>query len=129
MTLQPDGQLLLAGAVTDPAGRPQDPALVRLLASAPQVGSFAAAPNTDGSTTVTAASISDGNPNATIAQVQFFYLDDGGNEVSLGNGTRNPDGTWTLTVNLPPGSDTLQAQATDSYGAVGDPTSLNLQLE
>ena len=90
--LQPDGRLLLAGYARPTLNsHPTDVALIRFLASAPQIGSFTANPNpvtTGSSVTLTASSITDGNPGVTITQVAF-YLDS------------NNDGT------LEPGTDTL----------------------
>jgi uncharacterized delta-60 repeat protein len=128
MILQADGRLLLAGAVTDPAGRPQDVALVRFLPSAPQVGLLSAVQNTDGTTTLTASGVTDGNSGETVTQVEFFYFDSAGARQSLGFGTQDADGSWSLTLSLPPGSYTLYAQATDSYGALGDPHALSLTV-
>jgi uncharacterized delta-60 repeat protein len=126
----PDGKVVAAGSAVRayPSSTPTDIAMVRFLASAPQVGSFTAAQNTDGTTTLTASNITDGNPNATLTAVEFYYFDDAGNKVSLGTGVANPDGTWAMTVSLPPGSYTLYAQATDDYGASGDPASLSVQM-
>jgi len=114
--------------------RPTDVALVRFLGSAPQVGSFTASPNpvTSGSsTTLTASNISDGNPNSTITQVAFYYIDSTGTQQVLGYGTSDGLGDWTLsfTVSLLPGTYTLYAQAQDSYGAFGDPLALTLTVQ
>ena len=49
----------------------------------------------------------------------------------LGTGTRNPDGTWTLTQSTAgwaTGTATLFAQATDSYGVLGDPVTTTLAI-
>jgi uncharacterized delta-60 repeat protein len=135
MALQPDGRVVLAGYVR-PSGNtyPTDVALVRFLASAPQVGAFAASAYTvtsGSSVTLTASSISDANPGATVAQVAFYYVDSSGNQQLLGYGTQSSPGVWTFTftVNLAPGTYTLYAQATDSFGALGDPVALTLTVQ
>src|SRR5262249_47185888 len=74
MALQPDGRVVLAGYVQPNSTLyPRDVALVRFLASAPQVGSFTAngaagsATVASGSTvTLAASAISDGNPGSTV---------------------------------------------------------------
>jgi uncharacterized delta-60 repeat protein len=126
MALEPDGRLVLAGTTGEVA-------LVRFLGSAPQVGSFTASPNpvTSGSSlTLTASNITDGNPNSTVTQVAFYYIDGTGTQQVLGYGTSDGHGNWTLTytVGLPAGTYTLYAQATDNYGALGDPLALTLQV-
>jgi uncharacterized delta-60 repeat protein len=140
MALEPDGRVVLAG-IGRPSGTtyPTDVALARFLPSAPQVGSFTASPNpvsAGSSVTLTAGGITDGNPGATVTQVAF-YADSNGDGVLdagdavLGYGTRNGDGTWSLTFSTAgwaAGSYTLFAQATDSYGAVGDPLAATLQV-
>jgi uncharacterized delta-60 repeat protein len=135
MALEPDGRLLLAGtdALNNPNG-PTEVALVRFLGSAPQVGSFTASPNpvaSGSSTTLTASNISDGNPNYTIKQVAFYYIDGTGTKQVLGYGTADGLGNWVLsfTVNLAPGTYTLYAQAEDGYGAFGDPLALTLTVQ
>ena len=128
MAVQPDGRVLLAGSARPtPNTVPMDVALVRFLGSAPQVGSFAVTQNPDGTKTLTASGITDGNSNATVTQVEFFYFDPTGAKQRLGFGAQSADGSWSLAVSLPPGTYTLYAQATDSYGALGDPLSLILQ--
>jgi uncharacterized delta-60 repeat protein len=129
--LEPDGRLLIAGsAATANSG---GVALVRILPSAPQIGSFLANlnPVTSGSsTTLTASNITDGNPNSTITQVAFYVQVNGTNTL-LGYGTQTSPGVWTFnyTVNLAAGSYTLLAQADDSYGALGDPFALTLTVQ
>ena len=108
--------------------------MARFLPSAPQVGSFAASAYTvssGSSVTLTASNISDGNPGATVTQVAFYYVDGSGNQQLLGYGTQTSPGVWTFsfTVSLAPGSYTLYAQATDSFGAVGDPVALTLTVQ
>jgi uncharacterized delta-60 repeat protein len=135
MALEPDGRLLLAGGdILNPSSGPTDVALVRFLGSAPQVGSFTASPNpvTSGSSiTLTASGITDGNPNSTVTQVAFYYIDNTGTKQVLGYGTSDGLGHWTLsiTISLPPGSYTLYAQAEDSYGVFGDPFALALTVQ
>jgi hypothetical protein len=135
MALEPDGRVLLAGRDEPnyPNG-PTDVVLVRFLGSAPQIGSFTASPNpvTAGSlATLTASGITDGNPNSTITQVAFYYIDGAGAKQVLGYGASDGQGNWTLsfTVSLPPGSYTLYAQAEDSYGVFGDPLALTLTVQ
>jgi uncharacterized delta-60 repeat protein len=136
LTLEPDGRLVLVGDA-QPANavnnHPTDVALVRFLASAPQIGSFTASPNpvTSGSSlTLTASNITDGNPNSIITQVTFYYKDSNGNKVVLGYGTEDSSGNWNLTFNvsLTAGTYTIYAQAEDNYGVLGDPDSLSLTV-
>jgi RNA polymerase sigma factor (sigma-70 family) len=134
MALEPDGRLVEAGYGYTSSSTPQVIELVRFLGSAPPVGSFTASPNpvTSGSsTTLTASNISDGNPNSTITQVAFYYLDGTGTQQVLGYGTVDGLGNWALsfTVNLAPGTYTLYAQAEDGYGAFGDPLALTLTVQ
>jgi uncharacterized delta-60 repeat protein len=133
--LQPDGRVLLAGnARPSSATYPADVALVRFLASAPQIGSFTAAPNpvTSGSTTtLTVSNITDNNPGATVTQVAFYIMINGSG-ILLGYGTHNSDGSWSYvfdTTGYASGTYTLYAQATDSYGALGNPVALTLTVQ
>jgi uncharacterized delta-60 repeat protein len=108
--------------------------VARYLPSLPEIGSFTASASTvtaGSSLTLTASDITDGNPNSTVTQVTFYYFDSGGNKVTLGTGTQTSPGVWTFsfTVNLAAGSYTLYAQATDSYGALGDPVALALTVQ
>jgi hypothetical protein len=135
MALEPDGRVVLAG-IARPSGTtyPTDVALARFLASAPQVGSFTASPNpvlSGSSLTLTASNITDGNPNSTVTQVAFYYIDGSGTQQLLGYGTQTSPGVWTFTftVNLAPGTYTLAAQATDSFGAIGDPFAIALTVQ
>jgi uncharacterized delta-60 repeat protein len=104
------------------------------VASSPvQVGSFTASSTTvavGAPVTLTAGNITTSNPGATITKVAFYSLDDSSTEQFLGYGSQNANGTWTLTftVNLAPGSYTLFTQATDSYGALGDPLVITLAV-
>jgi uncharacterized delta-60 repeat protein len=140
MALEPDGRLVLAG-YTQPnnPNPPVEVALVRFLGSAPQVGSFTASPNavaTGNLVTLTASSITYGNPNSTVTQVAF-YVDSNGDgkldsgDTLLGYATQTSPGVWTysFTVNLTTGTYTLFAQAQDNYGALGDPLALALQVQ
>jgi hypothetical protein len=132
MVIQPDGKALIAGYVSLD-GTSDVVFVVRFLATGPQVGSFAAAPNpvaSGASETLTASGITDGNAGATVTKVEFYYFDPSGNKVTLGTGTQTGPGAWALafTMSLPPGTYTLYARATDNYGAVGDPISLSLQV-
>src|SRR5262249_24564833 len=76
-------------------------ALVRFLATGPAIGLLKANPNRDGSVTLIASNITDGNPGAKVMQVEFYYFDSTGNKVSLGYGASDGMGDWTLTANLP----------------------------
>jgi uncharacterized delta-60 repeat protein len=143
IALQPDGSLVVAGYARPTTNiSPTDVDLVRFLGSAPQIGSFTASPSpapAGSSVTLTAAGISDGNPNSTTTQVAF-YLDsnnDGkletgsGGDQLLGYGTKQPDGSWTFnwsTTGLTAGTYTLFAQAEDSDGVFGDPFSQSVTL-
>jgi uncharacterized delta-60 repeat protein len=122
VALQSDGKIVLGGD-----------GLARYLPSAPQIGSFTASSYTvpsGSSVTLTASNISDGNPGATVAQVAF-YLQVNGSNTLLGYGTQASPGVWTFsfTVNLPPGTYTLFAQAQDNDGALGDLVSLALTVQ
>jgi uncharacterized delta-60 repeat protein len=130
MALEPDGRIVVAGEYEGSSGV----ALVRFLAAGPQIASFTASPNpvpAGSSVTLTAANITDSNPGSTIAQVTFYYIDSSGANQLLGNGTQTSQGVWTLTftVNLPPGSYTLFAQAEDTYGVFGDPATFFLSVQ
>ncbi|MFO0841569.1 MAG: hypothetical protein U0797_04090 [Gemmataceae bacterium] len=134
MVLQPDGRVLLAGyARPNGTTYPTDVAVARFLASAPQIGSFTAGPSpvvSGGTTTLTASNFTDANPGATVALVDFYIMV-GGSPLLLGRGTRNSDGSWSFvfdTTGYAPGTYTLYAQATDNYGALGNPVSLTLTL-
>ena len=129
-----DGKIVIAGG-----GRSVGSAVVRYLASEPEIGSFTAGTNpvTAGSSeTLSAAGITDGNAGSTVTQVAF-YLDsnnDGilepGTDTLLGYGTQTSPGVWsfTFTVTQASGSYTLFAQAEDSYGVFGDPAALTLTV-
>jgi hypothetical protein len=134
IALEPDGRLLVVGTALPTSNlRPRDVLLLCFLGAAPQVGSFTASPNSvvvNSLVTLTAGGITDGNPNSTVTQVAFYYIDGTGTQQVLGYGTADGHGNWTLnyTVSLPAGTYTLYAQATDNYGALGDPFALNLQV-
>jgi uncharacterized delta-60 repeat protein len=134
-TLQPDGRVLLAGwARPNSTTYPTDVALVRFLASAPQIGSFTASMNpvpSGSTTTLTVSNITDANPNATVAQVAFYIMIDGSQQL-LGYGTPQSDGSWAYvfdTTGYASGTYTLYAQATDNYGALGNPVALTLTIQ
>jgi uncharacterized delta-60 repeat protein len=133
--LQPDGRLLLAGwERPTSSGNPRNAVLIRILESAPHIGSFTANPNpvvSGSNVTLTASNITDGNPNSTITQVTFCYFDANGNQVVLGTGTKDSSGNWALTlaINSPSGTYTLYAQAQDNYGEVGNIAALSLQVQ
>jgi uncharacterized delta-60 repeat protein len=133
--LQSDGRIVLAGGARQtsaPGGWSW--ALARYLTSAPQIGTFTAssyAPPADGSVTLTASNITDGNPGAAVTQLAFFIMIDGAPQF-LGYGTQNSDGSWSYafdTTGYAPGTYTLYAQATDNYGTVGDPVALTLTIQ
>jgi uncharacterized delta-60 repeat protein len=142
VAIQPDGKAVFAGQAQFGTGTGTDVALFRLLASAPQIGSFTANPNpvTAGSSvTLTASNISDGNPGATVTQVAI-YLDsnnDGtlepGTDTLLGYATQTSPGVWTLTstsaFGLTAGTYKLFAQAEDSDGVFGDPDAFTLSVQ
>jgi uncharacterized delta-60 repeat protein len=141
VALQPDGSLVVAGAMNTTAGPGtylEYFALVRFTASAAapspvQVGSFTASSTTVAAgspVTLTAGGITTANAGATVTKVAFYSVDGTGTEQLLGYGTKNADGTWALafTANLAPGSYTLLALAADSTGAVSDPLALSLQV-
>jgi uncharacterized delta-60 repeat protein len=141
MAIQGDGGIVLAG-FTNPTGTVFEFALARFLPSQPQIGSFTASPNPGlaGSSVILAASnITDGNPSSSITQVAF-YLDsnnDGalepGTDTPLGTATQTSPGVWTLFSNnafgLSTGTNTLFAQAKDSYGVLGNPFALTLAVQ
>jgi hypothetical protein len=107
--------------------------LAHYLPSASQIGSFRASPNpvtAGGNVTLSASNITLADPNSTITQVAFYYVDSTGAQ-QLGTGTQTSLGvsTFTFTVNLTPGSYTLFAQAEDSYGVFGDPLALTLTVQ
>jgi uncharacterized delta-60 repeat protein len=127
LVVQSDGKIVQAGS-TD-AGSDSDLLVARHLPSAPQIGSFTASQVGAGApVTLTAANITDANPNATVRQVDFYYFDSGGNKVSLGTATQGSGGAWSVSVNLTAGTYTVYAQATDSYGVLGDAVSLTLTV-
>ncbi|HEY7313998.1 MAG TPA: hypothetical protein VH643_31905 [Gemmataceae bacterium] len=145
VALQPDGDLVVAGAMntsgptaTDPSPYLEYFALVRFTASAAapspvQIGSFAASSTTvtaGSPLTLTAGAVTTTNAGATITKVAFYAVDSSGTEQLLDYGTRNADGTWTLTwtPNLSSGRYTLLALAVDSSGAISDPLAINLDV-
>jgi hypothetical protein len=99
-----------------------------------QVGSFAAAPSpvaAGNPVTLTADRVTTATSGATVTKVAFYYVDSTtGFQQFLGYGTRNADGTWTLTftMTLAPRSYKLLALAADSTGAVSDPFAINLDV-
>ena len=133
MALQPDGNIVLLGRNVDSKF-----AAVRFTGdSALQIGSFTASANpvTAGSSvTLTASSLTDTNPGATITQVAFSYIDNSGNQHLLGYAAQTSPGVWTLsfspsTFSLTSGTYTLLAQAEDSYGVFSDPFALTLTVQ
>jgi uncharacterized delta-60 repeat protein len=138
VAIQPDGKILAAGYAQ--FGTQHDFSLARYLPSQPQIGSFTASPNpvTSGSSvTLTAANITDGNPNATITQVAFYLDSNGdgqlepGTDTLLGYATQSSPGVWTFTftATLTPGTYTLFSQAEDGYGAFGDPDAITFTVQ
>ncbi len=137
LALEPDGRILVAGYTQDQS--PGAFSLARFLAMGPQIGSLTVSPNpvaAGSSATLTAGSIQDGNPGASITQVAF-YRDSNGDSVLnagdalLGYGTRNSDGTWSFTFStagLTSGTYTFFTVAEDSYGAFGDPAAVTAQV-
>jgi hypothetical protein len=137
VALQADGKIVVT------AGNNGNFGLARYLPSEPAIGSFTSSSSSvsaGSSVTLTASSISDGNPQASISQVTF-YLDsnnDGTLETSgsnadtlLGYGTLSSTGGWTFTwstTGLTAGTYKLFAQAKDNYGVYGDPASLTVTL-
>src|SRR5262249_28319198 len=109
--------------------------LARYLPSAPQIGLFTASPNpvTAGSSvTLTAGNITDGNPGGTITQGAFSYFDSSGDNAALRTVSPTNPGGWTVrspTTGWAAGTYTLFAQAEDSYGVVGDPVALALNIQ
>jgi uncharacterized delta-60 repeat protein len=132
VALQPNGDIVAAGQTHFVSGF--NPMVVaRFLPSEPEIGSFTASASTvtaGSSETLTATNITDGNPGATVTQVAFYAQINGTNTL-LGTGTQTSPGVWTLnyTVNLAPGTYTLSAQATDSYGVLGDLETLTLTVQ
>jgi uncharacterized delta-60 repeat protein len=135
MALQPDGRVIMAG-ITRRSGTtfPTDVALCRFLPAAPQIGSFTASNSTvtaGSSVTLTVANITDENPSSNVAQVAFYIMING-SPVLLGYGTHNSDGSWSYafdTTGYASGTYTLYAQATDNYGALGNPVALTLTVQ
>jgi uncharacterized delta-60 repeat protein len=130
VALEPDGRIVVAGPGLIGGGT--NFALVRFLATGPQIGSFTASSNpvTAGSPlTLIASNIIDLNPGATITQVAFYVDSNRDGKLQpaadqlLGYATQTSPGVWTFTftVNLAPGTYTLFAQAEDSFGVFGDP--------
>ena len=124
LTIQPDGKILEASGFT----------IARLLAGEPQVGSFTANSNVlsaSSSVTLTASGITDSNPGSTVTQVAFYAQVNGTNTL-VGYGKQSSSGTWTFVLTRPAswsaGSYTVFAQATDSYGVVGNAASISLQV-
>jgi uncharacterized delta-60 repeat protein len=130
LAIQPDGRIDLAGDgfVVD-----------RLLPDEPQIGSLTTSVNpvaAGSGVTAIASNITDDNPGATITGVAF-YVDsngdgvlDAGDSQLVGTLTRS-NGRWALTFSTAgwtPGSYTLFAQATDSYGVLGDSQATSLKL-
>jgi uncharacterized delta-60 repeat protein len=140
IAIQPDGKIVMAGPQSVDSGAYGDYAfaLARFLPSEPQIGSFTASSGTvtDNSIlTLTASQITGANPGATISEVDF-YADINGTDTLLDSstsGTQTSPGVWsftgTFTVELPPGTYTLVAQAADGDGVVGAPSTLILTVD
>jgi uncharacterized delta-60 repeat protein len=139
LAIQPDGKILAAGYASVSGGG-NEWSLARYLPSEPQIGSFTASPNpvaSGSSVTLTAANLTDGNAGSSITQVAFYLDSNGdgilepGTDTLLGYATQTSPGVWTLTfstANWAAAIDTLFAQARDSYGVLGDPLALSLQV-
>jgi uncharacterized delta-60 repeat protein len=135
MALQPDGRVIVAGYYS-PSGNTylKDVALCRFLPSAPQIGSFTASAYTvtaGSSVTLTALNITDENSGSSVTQVAFYIMVNG-SPVQLGNVTHNTDGSWSCafdTTGYASGTYTLYAQATDNYGALGNPVAFTLTIQ
>jgi hypothetical protein len=72
----------------------------------------------------------DANAGGTVTEVDFYIMIDGTPRF-LGYGTRASDGSWAYmfdTTGYASGTYTLYAQASDSYGATGDPVALTLTI-
>jgi uncharacterized delta-60 repeat protein len=124
IAIQPDGKIDLAGDgfVVD-----------RLLPGEPQIGLLKTDSNPvpAGSDVTAIASVADDNPGATITQVEFTVEDSSGNIVTQGYGSQSSSGTRTFkisTIGWPPGTYTVIAQAEDSYGVLGDSSSITETL-
>jgi len=128
VVLQSDGKIVTTAVNNGNFG------VARYLPSDPQIGWFTASANpvTAGSNlTLTAGSITDANPGASVTQVAFYVQVNGTNTL-LGYGTQTSTGVWTLastnTFGLSAGTYTLFAQAEDSYGVFGDPVAITLTV-
>ncbi len=138
--LEPNGTIVVAGSGNVNINGAPCIFVARYLPSQPEIGSFTASPNpvtAGGSVTLTASGLTDGNPNSSVTQVAFYADSNGdgvlepGTDTLLGYGTRNADGSWSLTFSTAgwaSGTYTLFAQAQDNYGVLGDPSSLTLQV-
>jgi len=136
MAFEPDGRIVVTGWSTSVNGHVL---LARFLSTVPQITSCSASPNPaapGSSVTLTASNIIDPTPSASITQVAF-YLDSNNDgilepatDTLLGYATQTSPGVWTYTfpVTQASGSYTLFAQAVDSYGVIGDPLALTLQV-
>jgi hypothetical protein len=137
--IQPaDGKVVVVGGAT--VNGVSDFALARYLTAGPQVGSFTASPDpvsAGGSVTLTASNLTDGNPSSSITQVAFYLDSNGdgklepGTDTLLGYATQTSPGMWTFsfTVSMPPGTDTLFARAEDNYGLFSNPFALTLIVQ
>ena len=137
MGLEPDGRIVVAGLFNNSSL--DQVAVARFLSTVPQITSCSASPNPaapGSSVALTASNIIDPTPSASITQVAF-YLDSNNDgilepatDTLLGYATQTSPGVWTYTfpVTQASGSYTLFAQAVDSYGVIGDPLALTLQV-
>ena len=137
VALQPNGAIVAAGQVYFTAYNQYYPegvassnfAVVRYLPSEPRIGALSATSNSVGSTSLIASNLTDGNPHSTITQVAFYVQINRTNTL-LGYGMLN-NGSWTFsfsTVGWAAGTYRLVVQATDSFGVLGDPLTLDLQV-
>jgi hypothetical protein len=78
--------------------------------------------------------VQDLNAGGAITQVAFYEDSNGDGKLDaadtlLGYGTQANTGTWTFTFTFSSaGTDTLFAQAKDSYGVLSDPLALDLEV-
>jgi uncharacterized delta-60 repeat protein len=125
LAIQADGRIVATG---DSNGNFMT---ARYLAG-PEIGTVSQSASTvaaGGTLTLTAANLSDGDPGATITQVDFYAVDSNGNRQLLGYATQ-ASGVWTLTytVALASGQYTLFAEALGSDGILCDSAFLPLTV-
>jgi uncharacterized delta-60 repeat protein len=142
LALQADGKIIAAGSAPKSTNSSYSAfALARYWGDpVPVISSYTASPNpvTSGtSTTLAASNITDANSNSTVTQVAFYLASSNGNgqldsnDTLLGYATQTSPGVWTFTftVNLPPGTYTIFAQAEDSLGIFSYADALTLTVQ